>query len=200
MKERAGVIGRSGLATVLGSIRKAHPSLRIHLAGHSFGARLVTSAANTPWAGGDATNQAATLSLLQGAFSHFGFAVNYLSLGHNGAFRDVVGKPAVSGPINITHSIHDKAVGWAYPAASLIFAQVDSGVADINPFGGMGADGAVSTPEAVFDDLAEAGVTYTKLPDRIRVRNLCGDKYISGHGDITGKEVVYAVLSDVFST
>src|SRR5450755_644729 len=84
MKERAGVVGRSGLAPALGKIRATHPSLRIHLAGHSFGARLVTSAANTPWNGSDPTNQVATLSLLQGAFSHFGFAVNYLSLGHNG--------------------------------------------------------------------------------------------------------------------
>ncbi|MBD5655922.1 MAG: hypothetical protein IAI50_12190 [Candidatus Eremiobacteraeota bacterium] len=200
MKERAGVVGSTGLATVLGKIRTAYPSLRVHLAGHSFGARLVTSAANAPWNGNDATNQAATLSLLQGAFSHFGFAVNYLSLGHNGAFRDVVGKPAVSGAINITHSVHDMAVGWAYPAASLVFGQVASAVADLNPFGGMGADGAVSTPEAVFDDLQEAGQPYTALPDPIRVRNLRGDQYISGHGDITGKEVVYAVFTDVFST
>jgi len=200
MKERAGVVGRAGLAPVLGKIRTAYPSLRIHLAGHSFGARLVTSAANKPWDGNDPTNQAVTLSLLQGAFSHFGFAVNFLSLGHNGAFRDVVGKPAVSGSINITHSVHDMAVGWAYPAASLVFGQVASGLADANPFGGMGADGAVSTPEAIFDDLHEAGQPYTALPDRLRVRNLCGDHYISGHGDITGNEVVYAVLADVFST
>jgi hypothetical protein len=100
----------------------------------------------------------------------------------------------------VTHSVHDLAVGWAYPAASLVFGQVASGIADVNPFGGMGADGAVSTPEAIFDDLQEAGKPYTRLPDRIRVRNLRGDAYISGHGDITGKEVVYAVLSDVFST
>jgi hypothetical protein len=199
MKERAGIVGHSGLAPILGAIRTTYPSLRIHLAGHSFGARLVTSAANTPWNGSDLTNQATTLSLLQGAFSHFGFAVNYLSLGHNGAFRDVVGVPAVSGGINITHSVHDMAVGWAYPAASLVFGQVASGVADLNPFGGMGADGAVSTPEAIFDDLNAAGQPYVPLPSGIRVRNLCGDQYISGHGDITGNEVVYAVLADVFS-
>jgi hypothetical protein len=64
----------------------------------------------------------------------------------------------------------------------------------------MGADGAVSTPEAIFDDLQEAGQPYTRLPDHIRVRNLRGDQYISGHGDVTGNEVVYAVLADVFST
>lgn len=199
MKERAGVVGRTGLAGVLGLTRKAFPALKVHLAGHSFGARLVTSAANTPWAGADATNQAATLALLQGAFSHFGFAVNYLSLGHNGGFRDVVGKPTVSGTVVITHSSHDAAVGWAYPAASVIFGQVADGVASINPFGGMGADGAVSTPEAIFDDLGDVGHAYTPLPARIRVRNLAGDPFISGHGDITGNQVVYATLVNAFA-
>lgn len=198
MKERAGVVGRTGLAGVLGRTRAAFPTLKFHLAGHSFGARLVTSAANTPWIGGDATNQATTLALLQGAFSHFGFAVNYLSLGHNGGFRDVVGKPTVSGTIVITHSSHDAAVGWAYPAASIVLGQVADGVASANPFGGMGADGAVSTPEAIFDDLGEVGHVYTPLPARIRVRNLSGDAFISGHGDITGEQVVYATLGNAF--
>jgi hypothetical protein len=198
MKERAGVVGRTGLTDVLGLVRAAYPNVRVHLAGHSFGARLVTSAANTAWNGSDATNQATTLALLQGAFSHFGFAVNYLSLGHNGAFRDVVGKPAVSGTIAITHSSHDMAVGWAYPAASALLGQVASGLAEANPFGGMGADGAVSTPEAIFDDLGDVGHVYTPLPDKIRVRNLMGDPYISGHGDITNKQVVYAFLVNAF--
>jgi hypothetical protein len=200
MKERAGVVGRTGLTDVLGRVRAAFPNLRIHLAGHSFGARLVTSAANTPWNGTDATNQATTLALLQGAFSHFAFAVNYLSLGHNGGFRDVVGKPTVTGSIAITHSSHDMAVGWAYPAASALLGQVASGVASANPFGGMGADGAVSTPEAIFDDLGDVGHVYTPLPDRIRVRNLMGDPFISGHGDITNKQVVYAFLVNAFGS
>jgi len=200
MKERAGVVGRTGLASVLGRVRTQFPNLRVHLAGHSFGARLVTSAANAPWNGSDATNQATTLALLQGAFSHFGFAVNYLSLGHNGGFRDVVGKPTVTGSIAITHSSHDMAVGWAYPAASALLGQVASGLASANPFGGMGADGAVSTPEAIFDDLGDVGHLYTPLPDRIRVRNLMGDPYISGHGDVTNKQVVYAFLVNAFGS
>lgn len=199
MKERAGLVGRKGLADMLGRARAAVPSLRVHLAGHSFGARLVTSAANTAWNGHDATRQGTTLALLQGAFSHFGFAVNYLSLGHNGGFRDVVGKPTVTGTIVITHSTHDAAVGWAYPAASALLGQVASGTASLNPFGGMGADGAVSTPEAIFDDLGDVGHTYARLPERICVRNLAGDAFIARHDDVTNPQVVYATLVNAFS-
>ena len=197
MKERAGTVGRTGLAPVLGAIRKKFPNLNVHLAGHSFGARLVTSAANTPWTGNEATHQATTLALLQGAFSHFGFAVNYLASGKNGAFRDVIAKPAISRNAIITHSTHDMAVGWAYPAASLVLGQVASGVAALNPFGGMGADGAVTTPEAVFEDLNDVGTPYAALPAKIIVRNLRGDQFIAGHSDITGPQVVYAFMSNV---
>ena len=172
----------------------------MHLAGHSFGARLVTSAANTPWSGADATRQATTLALLQGAFSHFGFAVNYLSLGKNGGFRDVIGKPALTGNAIVTHSVHDMAVGWAYPAASALLGQVASGLAALNPFGGMGADGAVTTPEAVFDTLGPVGQSYQALPAKMIVRNLKGDQFISGHSDITGQQVVYAFMSNVLRT
>jgi hypothetical protein len=200
MKERAGTVGRVGLAPVLKTVRASFPNIKVHLAGHSFGARLVTSAANTPWSGNDATRQASTLALLQGAFSHFGFAVNYLSLGKNGAFRDVIGKPALTGNAIITHSVHDMAVGWAYPVASLFLGQVASGLQTINPFGGMGADGAVSTPEAVFEDLGDVGHTYAPLPQHMLVRNLNGDAFIAGHGNVTGPQVVYAFMTNVLQT
>ena len=42
MKERSAVVGAAGLAPLLGAI--ARPGLRLHLAGHSFGARLAFGA------------------------------------------------------------------------------------------------------------------------------------------------------------
>lgn len=61
---------------------------RIHLGGHSFGARLVTAAAANA-----ATNKLHRMSLLQAAFSHNGF-----SKAMNGFFRSVVDKARISGP------------------------------------------------------------------------------------------------------
>src|SRR6185437_11606440 len=80
MKERAGTVGRKGVAPLVD--RLAGSVERIHLVGHSFGGRVVTSAAS-----GSSTSKIQTLSLLQTAFSHNGFS---RSMG--GFFRDVVDK------------------------------------------------------------------------------------------------------------
>jgi hypothetical protein len=45
MKSRAGTVGRVGVTPLLGRLRTAQPTLRLHLVGHSFGARLVSAAA-----------------------------------------------------------------------------------------------------------------------------------------------------------
>src|ERR1700751_6003564 len=40
MKNRAGVVGRHGVGPLIGRIATEFPTLRIHLVGHSFGARV----------------------------------------------------------------------------------------------------------------------------------------------------------------
>src|SRR5262249_13365243 len=42
MKRRAGIVGQKGLGPLLQDLSTANRSLRIHLLGHSFGARLVS--------------------------------------------------------------------------------------------------------------------------------------------------------------
>ncbi|HEV2123314.1 MAG TPA: hypothetical protein VGW38_11135, partial [Chloroflexota bacterium] len=58
-----------------------------------------------------------TMTLLQAAFSHHGFAHRYDGT-HDGFFRRVVSDQRVSGPILITCTPNDRAVGLAYPIAS----------------------------------------------------------------------------------
>ena len=58
-----------------------------------------------------------SVMLLQGAFSHNGFAKQGDST-DRGVFRDVIEKRKVRGPILISHTHNDKAVGVAYPIAS----------------------------------------------------------------------------------
>jgi hypothetical protein len=75
MKNRAGVIGQSGLGPLLGSLAPAGSALRVHLMGHSFGARLVSFAlTGLPASAVGAASPVKSLSLIQGAFSHFSFA------------------------------------------------------------------------------------------------------------------------------
>ena len=69
MKARAGDIGARGVAPVIAQIMAARPGLKVHLLGHSFGARVVSaSAKQLP------QDSVASIILLQGAFSHHGFA------------------------------------------------------------------------------------------------------------------------------
>ncbi|MDO8312323.1 MAG: hypothetical protein Q7T25_10310, partial [Sideroxyarcus sp.] len=143
MKQRAGLVGSAGVASVLVRLRDRRPQLRLHLAGHSFGGRVVTAAAHALPNG---TN-AVTLSLLQAAFSHNGFAAKYDGE-HDGAFRQLLSQSRVSGPILITHTKNDRAVGIAYPLASRLSRDPASAFGDENdPYGGMGRNGAQHTIE-----------------------------------------------------
>ncbi len=135
MKERAGAIGRSGVKALLAETFAAHPELRAHLVGHSFGGRLVTSLANAL----DRGTQARTLTLLEAAYSHYGLSADFRGRGP-GAFRHIIDGKTVRGTISITHSVHDWAVGLAYPIASAIAHQTGSAIGDASDlYGGMGA-------------------------------------------------------------
>src|SRR5699024_1570727 len=110
MKSRAGTVGRNGLAQTLELVRQRCPSLPIHLIGHSFGARAVVSAVAQMTPG----KAPVSLSLLQAAFSHNGFAEKF-DKKHDGAFRTVIKDRRATGPTIITHTKNDRAVGIAYP-------------------------------------------------------------------------------------
>ena len=159
MKARAGHVGMRGLAPLLRDIKSLHVPLKLHLVGHSFGGRLVTSAASALDKSAASPKAVAieTLSLLQAAFSHYGFAEKWDG-SHPGAFRNVLASKQVKGPILATCTANDKAVGLAYPMASLLAGQVAAGVGDKNDkYGGMGRNGAQRTPEAVSHETAGGG-------------------------------------------
>jgi pimeloyl-ACP methyl ester carboxylesterase len=182
MKARAGDVGVRGLAPLLATC--AGPKL--HLVGHSFGGRLVTAAANARPAG-----SVATLTLLQAAFSHHGFAAD-----PPGAFRGVLDERVVTGPILVTHSANDLAVGVAYAIASRIAGQTASAVGDASsPYGGIGHNGAQRTPEAVTAELLPVSGTYRWQPSV--PHNLLADRFIRGHTDVCGPQIAHALWSAI---
>lgn len=191
MKDRAGQVGSTGVATLLKQCRKAHPSLRLHLVGHSFGGRLVTAAAaNLP-----KNTSNVTMSLLQAAFSHNALSADFGN-GKPGFYRTVLADARISGPIIITHTKNDRAVGIAYPLASRIAFQVAAALGDENdPYGGLGRNGAQHTAEAKGHaaKLRAVGTRYTFAPGT--VNNLLADDHIKDHGDVTNDKVAYAILS-----
>ncbi len=198
MKERAGTVGQIGVAPLVANALAAKPGLRVHLVGHSFGGRLVTSLANALPGGA----QVRTMALLQAAYSHYGLAPAPADGSRPvGAFRDVVTKQKVRDIIQITHSSHDWAVGAAYPIAAFIARDSASalpalsvpGTAD-SKWGGMGASGAQQTAEACDATLLDGNAPYAPLPAGKLIRNLTGDAFISSHGDVDGSQVAWAFL------
>lgn len=204
MKDRAGIVGRTGVAQTLAKIQAVSAErtgtgknkMRVHLIGHSFGGRLVTSSANT-LSGGSKVD---SVLLLQAAYSHNGLAQNWDGNNHDGAFRAVAKNPNVAGPILITHSAHDQAVGLAYPLASRLMNQTAAAIGDANdPFGGMGRNGAQHTPEAFDDVLSPVSFQYQGPPGGKFIRNLNGDgpapkPTITGHSDVAKPEIAWAWL------
>jgi hypothetical protein len=189
MKERAGTVGTKGVAPLLNTLGQSVS--RIHLIGHSFGCRLVTAAAKA-----SSTTNLRSMTLLQGAFSHNSFQPG------KGFFRDVIEKARIAGPIVITHTFNDSAVGIAYPTASLLGGQTATGASTApiaekvggpgNPFGGLGSNGALHLDSkiATFLDMLPVAKQYSFAAGK--VYNLKADPFISEHGDVAGREAAHA--------
>jgi hypothetical protein len=197
MKKRAGVVGKQGLGPLLGRIHQADPELRIHLLGHSFGARLVSFAlAGLPDGAGSAVK---SVYLLQGAFSHFAFADALpMDRSRGGALKGMAAR--VDGPLVASFSVHDLAVGKLYPLASLSSRDDAAGLEDrLFRWGGIGHDGA----QAVDATVASLGPVGTGYPfQKGRFVNLDGNAVINrgdppsgAHSDIFHPELVWAGLA-----
>jgi hypothetical protein len=191
MKSRAGTVGKSGVAPLIDALSDSVD--RVHLVGHSFGGRVVASAvANST------SDKIRSLSLLQTAFSHNGFSKSM-----KGFFRSVVDGKRVDGPIIVTHTVNDKAVGIAYPLASRLALQTTAALGDANDkYGGLGRNGAQKMEPNEIDETHSTmlpstdGYQFTTK----KFFNLESSPYVKGHSDITGKEVANAVRCAVASS
>jgi hypothetical protein len=190
MKARAGLVGSLGLHSVLEKLQARSPSVRIHLVGHSFGGRVVASAADGP----DHVSKLriSSMTLLQAAFSHNGFAKKFDGK-RNGFFRAVLADARIDGPILVTHTKNDKAVGVAYPLASRLNGDDAAGLGDRDDvYGGIGSNGAVKTPESIALKLLPANASYSFAKNKLY--NLEAGKFVKSHGDVAGRQVAYATL------
>ena len=192
MKKLAGTVGKEGVAPLIDRLAVGKPHRKIHLAGHSFGGRVVTATAAA-----SKTKQLRSMSLLQAAYSH-----NGLSASKGGYFRSVIDDHRVAGTTIITYSKHDRAVGLAYPAASRINGDTAMafGKAD-DDFGGMGSSGAQNMePDEVSATAIE--LLAVRAPYSLqagKIHNLNADQYITdpqggdAHGFVFVPEVAWAI-------
>ncbi|MCX5266537.1 serine-threonine protein kinase [Streptomyces sp. NBC_00199] len=159
MKRRAGTVGERGLGPFVGRLAAVAPAVRVHLVGHSFGGRLVSFALRgLP----DDVRTVKSVTLLQGAFSHYAFAAR---LPHDeragGVLRGQQNR--VDGPVVCCHSSFDAALGTMYPLASRmagdargVFEEFGVGSVLGAKWGAMGHDGVQAVPGTRAYTLAEA--------------------------------------------
>jgi pimeloyl-ACP methyl ester carboxylesterase len=197
MKNRSGVVGGKGLGPLLNQLSTAAPGIRVHLIGHSFGARLVSYALTA--LPDDGSSPVASVTLLEGAFSHFAFTRSLpFDAGRNGKLAGM--EHRIQGPLTVCFSTHDDAVGRFYPLASLAARDDTAGAnSPLYRWGGMGADGA-QNGDAALDSVQGAGATYRFA--RNRVLNVdtsdivCRGGAPSGaHSDIVHPELTWIVLA-----
>ena len=194
MKKRAGVVGERGMVELLHSVKREAPSTRLHLVGHSFGGRLVAAAASA--LGSRNVSIVETVTLLQAAFSHNGFAQNYRD-NHDGYFRPAITKHGVRRRIAVTHTHNDKANKLAYPLATRLHRVDGAALGDEDDrFGAIGANGALHTPEAVSLSMPLAHHRHGAPPDKL-VLNFNADDCIRDHGDVSNQHVANLVLLTV---
>ncbi|MGW2017468.1 serine-threonine protein kinase [Streptomyces sp. NPDC001927] len=188
MKRRAGVVGERGLGPLLGEVARSSPGLRFHLVGHSFGARLVAYALRGLPSG---ARNVASMTLLQGAFSHYAFAARLPhDPGRGGSLRDL--QQRVRGPVVACYSRHDTALRVFYPLASRLARDADSLLGTDKRWMAVGHDGiqavpntpALPLPRALRDGLPTSGCVSVDAAD-----------VVGEHSDICHPELARLVVS-----
>ncbi len=193
MKSRAGAVGRHGLGPLLELLHGRSVGTRVHLIGHSFGARLVSNALigiSSPNA-----SPVASLLLIQGAFSHWSFAGADMPFGVAGSLNGSAA--SVHGPLLSTFSKSDWAVGVWYPKASFLagdFVQAQ----EVPKWGGMGSDGFQSSSPAADLTVGPSGTPYHLAPGtfhRVDANTCIADTaqsaFAGAHCDIVHPEIAW---------
>ncbi|MBS9375359.1 hypothetical protein [Rhodococcus sp. B50] len=102
MKARAGVVGAEGVGPLIRAVLAGNSTTRLHLVGHSFGARVVLSAV----ASAEPPRPARSMLLLQPAVNRWCFASKVAVTGVEGGYRPVTAR--VEYPILTTFSSFDQ--------------------------------------------------------------------------------------------
>jgi pimeloyl-ACP methyl ester carboxylesterase len=200
MKKRARSIGERGMHDFMTALMTAAPAARVHLMGHSFGCIVMSSLVGGPKASHALPRPVDSLALIQGAVSLWAFGETIQRTATPGYFNRWVKRQAVRGPIIVSQSIHDTAVGRLYPWASAVsFADGSFDAEEELPLhGAIGRFGICGLTGAVFQNMLPASGRYSFQAGK--VYNLESSGFIKkgggvsgAHSDIDGPEVAHAL-------
>ena len=193
MKDRAGVVGAAGVAPLLVEALQQSP-IRVHLAGHSYGAKVMLSALSKLPPG----RQVASVLLLQAAVSARCFAERVADHGGRpGGYRATLERVAL--PVCTTFSRNDAALNSFYPLAlrrgpDIGEFEPSSSSAPFAALGGVGPQDMAPGELEVTAILDQPGVYPPALPG-VRMRALDGATGIGGHGDVRNRFTEWALAS-----
>jgi hypothetical protein len=184
MKDRAGVIGRSGVGALVRDLLDVRATLQVHLTGHSYGARVMLSAL----ASLRGPRKVASVLLLQPAVNAWCFAEHVGGPdGPAGAYRAALANAAQ--PVHTTFSEHDEALGRFFELAlrrrgehgDLLSAGPD------REYAALGAIGPLGMAEGECLTVPIAGPPQRDPPPAPGVRVVALDGSagaIASHGDV----------------
>ncbi|WP_328482846.1 serine-threonine protein kinase [Streptomyces sp. NBC_00377] len=189
MKRRAGTVGEHGLGPFLGRLAAVAPAVRVHLVGHSFGGRLVSFALRGLPEG---VRTVKSVTLLQGAFSHYAFAAQGVLQGR---------QDRIDGPLVCCYSRFDQALSTMYPLASRMAGDSRGLVGEMlgATWGAMGHDGVQAVPgthacvlaDALSGPLPASGCVNVDAAAVVRR----GGAPAGAHSDIVHPELARLVLA-----
>ncbi len=181
MKDRAGRVGALGVAPLLQGLLDRSEA-RIHLLGHSFGCKVVMTAASVP---AQLRRKVESALLLQPAVSQYAFAPDVPERHVRGGFFKALER--VRRPIVATYSANDDALAKMFHLAvrradDLGELQYAAGGSP-SRYAALGGFGPQDSGAAMLDIL-DPGADYD-LSGGSRIVGVNGTRTIAGHGDIT---------------
>ena len=197
MKDRAGKVGSNGVAVLLRDMlnRTAAP---IHAVGHSFGCKVMLSAAA---AAPKPSRKLKSLLLLQPAVSHLSFAAAVPGRDGPGGYRHVLER--VENPIFSTYTASDFPLHTIYHLALL--RREDLGEAQIaaeatragnppNAYAALGGYGPRGADELLIDPIPKPGENFD-YPNGARLVGLDGslERRIDSHGGVANPYTAWAL-------
>lgn len=196
MKHRAGTVGQRGLGPLIDQLALSRPDLRVHLVGHSQGARLVAFALKGLPRG---ARNLKSVTLLEGAFSHYVFAER-LPDGLTGAGALSDAQNGLDGPVVSCYSHFDTALGVIYPLASALSGDYASALpGQDGRWWAIGHDGiqavspctTLTLAEALRDGVPDSGCVSVDAAAVVK----SGGPPSGAHSDICHPELARVVLA-----
>ena len=184
MKDRAGVVGSGGVAALLADVL-GHAAGPVHLAGHSYGCKVVLSAL----AAAKSPRPVSSVLLLQPAISHLAFATEALA-GSAGGYAGV--SASIERSLLMTYSANDIALHGLFHLALRRAADVaefkiaaDGAGEPPSRYAALGGYGPRLSGQQLIGRLPQPGVPSDLPRTPIPTAFDGSDGQIMGHGDVT---------------